>query len=101
MSKTFRYTKFAKYHYCEFSDEWEEDGDEFDYEVEDRQLLPEIVDLLFNDYFADQQGIDEKLIKEKLSNIIEENYLIDTFADQYEDTLKEIFQDEALDFYDD
>lgn len=106
MSKTFKYTKFAKYHYCEFSDEWEEDGVEFDYEVEDRDLLPVIVNLVFDDYFESNELYceNEKIahsIKENLSKMIEENDLIGTFADQYEETLKEIFKQEALDFYND
>lgn len=104
MSKTFRYTKFTKYHYCEFSDEWEEDGVEFDYEVEDRDLLREIVNLLFDDYFGDDKVICEsgertKEVKERLARLIEENDLIGAFADEYEDTLKEIFQEEAMEWY--
>lgn len=106
MSKTFNYTKFTKHHYCDFSDEWEEDGVEFDYEVENKDLLPAIVDLLVDDYFMDDNGVMHneelrKAVKEKLSKLIEENDLVEQLADQYEDTLKEIFQDEALEFYED
>lgn len=106
MSKTFRYTKFTGHYYCQYSDEWEEDGVEFDYEVEDRDLLPVIVDLVFEDYFesnelyCDNEAV-VKTIKENLAKMISESDLIGTFADQYEDTLKDIFQDEALDFYND
>ena len=106
MSKKFRYTKFTKYHYCDFSDEWEEDGIEFDYEVEDRHLLPKIVDLLFDDYFGDDKAICDseertKEVKERLKRLVDESDLIGTFADQYEDTLKEIFEQEAMEFYND
>lgn len=106
MSKTFRYTKFTKYHYCEFSDEWEEDGVEFDYEVEDKKLLPIIVNLVFEDYFeSDAVYCDNKdvvkAIKENLKRFIEESDLIGVLADQYEDNLKEIFQEEAMEFYND
>ena len=106
MSKTFRYTKFTKYHYCDYSDEWEEDGVEFDYEVDNEDLLPEIVELVFNDYFAENKVVcdsEERTneIKETLSRIIDDNYLIDTLSDQYEDTLKDIFEKEAFDFYND
>lgn len=100
MSKKFRYTKFTKYHYCEFSDEWEEDGVEFDYEVEDEDLLPEIVDLVFEEYFSDRD-YNEDLVKEKLQTIIYENDLIVTFADQYEERLKDIFEKEAMEWYND
>ena len=104
MSKIFTYTKFTKHHYCDFSDEWEEDGVEFDYEVENKDLLPIIVDLLFEDYFAKDRIIcsTEKkkvAVKEKLKKILDENDLVEVFADQYEDTLKEIFCDNAMDYY--
>ena len=106
MSKTFRYTKFTGHYYCQYSDEWEEDGVEFDYEVSDEELLPEIVDLVFEDYFGEDSVICEseertEAVKNKLRDIISDNYLIGQFADQYEDTLKEIFEREALEYYND
>lgn len=106
MSKTFRYTKFTGHYYCQYSDEWEEDGVEFDYEVEDKDLLPVIVDLLFDDYFGDDKVVKsnkefENSVKENLKNLIEEQDMIGVLADNYEDTLKEVFQEEALEFYDD
>jgi hypothetical protein len=106
MSKTFRYTKFTGHYYCQYSDEWEQDGVEFDYEVEDEDLLPEIVNLLFEDYFeSDKNYCDNeksvKAIKENLKRMVEESELIEVFADQYEETLKEIFEQEAMDFYND
>lgn len=104
MSKKFTYTKFTKYCYCGYSDEWEEDGIEFDYEVEDKDLLPVIVDLLFEDYFGKNELYCNnkeivKSLKENLTKMIKESDLIETFADQYEDELKEIFKKEALDFF--
>ena len=104
MSKTFRYTKFTGHYYCQYSDEWEEDGVEFDYEVEDKDLLPVIVNLVFEDYlesnelYCDNEEI-VKAIKESLKRFIEESELIGVLADQYEDTLKDIFEDEALERY--
>lgn len=104
MSKTFRYTKFTGHYFCKYSDEWEQDGVEFDYEVENKDLLPEIANLLYEEYFADDEDFRgnfeiEKSIKEKLAEIIENHDLVDDFADDYEDTLKDIFQNEALEFY--
>jgi signal-transduction protein with cAMP-binding, CBS, and nucleotidyltransferase domain len=68
--------------------------------------LPVIADLLFNEYFLDDKLICGsqnlvKSIKERLSKMVEENDLIEALADQYEETLKETFQDEALQFYED
>lgn len=95
MSKKFRYTKFTKYHYCEFSDEWEEDGVEFDYEVEDDRLLDVVVDLLYYEQF------EGKIEKEELIAFIKEFDLLDKIVDGYEDKLKDIFEKEAFENYDD
>lgn len=104
MSKTFNYEKVTGHYYCNYSDDWEEDYVDFEYEVEDDDLLPEIVDLLFDDYFSDDKLICEskerkKEVKERLKRLIDENDLVEVFADQYEDTLKEIFEEAALDWY--
>ena len=88
----------------DYTDEWEEDGVEFDYEVEDEDLLPVIVDLIFNAYFGDDKLVMkdkefEKLLKQKLSTLIEENDMIGMLADNYEDELKEVFYNEAMESY--
>jgi hypothetical protein len=106
MGKTFRYTKITGQYYCAYNDDYEQDGVEFDYEVEDEQLLPVLVDLMFGDYFGEDRVVldDEnltKLVKENLKRMIDEQELVETLADNYEETLKEIFQDEAMDFYND
>lgn len=98
MSKKFTYTKITGHYYCQHSDDWEQDGIDFDYEVQDRDLLPEVVALVFKDYFGDI-GFNEGDIKEGLAKMIEEQDLLDQLADNYEDTLKEIFKDEAMDWY--
>lgn len=106
MSKTFRYKKITGQYYLDYTDEWEEDGIEFDYEVEDNDLFPEIVDLVFEEYFGDDKSICEtnehkKAFKERLKKLIDENDLIGSFADQYEDTLKDMFESEAMEWYND
>lgn len=100
MSKKFRYTKFTGHYFCKYSDEWEEDGVEFDYEVDNDELLPEIVELIFKDYFSDED-YSEKSVKEKIEEIITNSDLVDWFADLYEEELKDIFKKEALEFYED
>ena len=106
MSKTFRYTKFTGHYYCQYSDEWEEDGAEFDYEVEDRDLLPVIVELVYNDYFGENDLLFDneeriKAIKEELRRFINDTDLIEPLADSYEHILKDIFRQEAFDFHND
>jgi hypothetical protein len=62
--------------------------------------------LVFEDYFesnelyCDNQEI-VKSIKENLTKMIEESDLIETFADQYEEPLKDFFEEEAMEFYED
>lgn len=91
--KKFTYTKITGHYYCQYSDEWEEDGIEFDYEVEDDRLLDVVVDLLYYEQF------EGKVTKEELRNFIEEFDLLDKIADGYESELKEMFEKEAFDSY--
>ena len=106
MSKTFRYTKITGHYYCPHSEDWEEDGVEFDYEVEDEKLLPYIVDFMFDDYFSEDKVVIKNeefrdLVKSKLKALIENKNLVGVFAENYEKQLKEIFMKEALEFYED
>lgn len=91
--KTFTYTKITGHYYCQYSDDWEEDGIEFDYEVEDDRLLDVVVDLLYYEQF------EGKVTKEELREFIEEFDLLDKIADGYEDELKDIFEKEAFESY--
>lgn len=95
MSKKFTYKKLTKCHYCSYSDEWEEDGIEFEYEVEDDDLLYILTEYVYYDYF---DSCCERL-KENIEQFIKENDLIGTLADCYEDKLKEYFKSEAMYYY--
>lgn len=97
MSKTFTYTKICEGVYNEGRDDYEEYGFEFDYEVCNEDLLPEIVNLLIEDYFGTGGG---ERLKHTLRCMINDLDLLDVLADCYEDSLKEIFEQEALDSYD-
>ena len=106
MSKKFNYTKMTGHYYCQYSDEWEEDGVEFDYEVEDKDLLPHIIELVYNDYFGENDLLcdnEERInaIKEELRRFINDTDLIEPLSDSYEHILKDIFQQEAFDFHND
>lgn len=91
--KTFTYTKITGHYYCQYSDEWEEDGVEFDYEVEEDDLADAIVQLLQEDGYFEDVEIDD--LKEFILNF----GLVDKLADEYESELKEMFEKEALDSY--
>ena len=97
MSKTFTYTKFKGHYYCQYSDEWEEDGVEFNYTVENNELLDAIVDLLYNEYFFKE----DYTLRESLKRMIEEQDLLDFLVEGYEDYLKEHFEQDALDSFED
>ena len=104
MSKTFTYTKTTGHYFCMASDEWEEYGIDFDYQVEDDEILPVLVNLLFEDYFESEPAYCDNeevvaAIKEKISNMLVDNNLVGFFANQYEDTLKEIFESDAMEWY--
>ena len=93
--RSFTYTKVTGHYYCQYSDEWEEDGIEFDYEVEEDDLADAIVQLLQEDGYFEDVEIDD--LKEFILNF----GLVDKLADEYESELKDIFEQEALDSYDD
>lgn len=100
MSKTFRYTRVISRAY----DNCEEDGVEFDYRVDNEELLPAIVNILFEDYYEGNRQISEskeltKSLKEGIRKMVNDNELIDTFADIYEDWLKEVFRNDAMDWF--
>ena len=104
MSKTFTYTKPTGHYYCQYSDDWEEYGVDFEYKVEDKELLDEIVPMIIDEYFGEEKDFyaDENLwnsIKQKMKDLIYDNDLLDGLVERYEDTLKDIFYDEAIKSY--
>lgn len=104
MSKTFRYTRINSRCYDSYRDSYEEDGVDFDYSVDNDEMLPVIANFLFEDYFENNPQIVEnkeltKSIKEGIRQMIKENDLIDIFAETYEDGLKETFRDDAMDWF--
>ena len=106
MSKTFIYTKPTGHYYCQYSDDWEQDGIDFEYRIEDRELLEEVIPLIMEEYFGDDKEIFNNesaysVVKARIKQIIDDNYLLDAFVDRYEETLKDIFYEEAIKAYDD
>ena len=105
MSKTFRYFKKTG----ELRDrlgEW--DGDKgywFEYEVDEENLQEAIVDLLFDVYFdketTDTFSVSQKVaIKEALKNLTDDNGNWEELYNDFEDDLKSMFEEEALDSLD-
>ena len=104
MSKTFRYTRVMSRAYDSYRDSYEDDGVEFDYYVSNEELLPVIVNILFEDYFEKNKQIAEnkeliKSVKASIKEMVTVNDLLDIFVEAYEDDLKEIFRDDAMDWF--
>lgn len=85
----FTYTKIVKRYYCNASDEWEEEGIDFDYEPTTEQLKDEVKELITRDY------------GESSWSMIDELDLVECVAQFYEDELKDIFEEEAMEWYND
>lgn len=102
----FTYTKLKGVKYLEATDEYEEFGDEFEYEPSEEDLLDAIVDCVYDEYLRDKTelSLDIKFVittKKFISDFIKDFDLTDELAECYEDELWSIFEDEAIEFYDD
>lgn len=86
---TFTYTKITNTYYLSDTDEWEEDGIEFTYEPTYQQLKQEVKELITRDY------------GESSWSMIDELDLVECVAQFYEDELKDIFEQEAMEWYND
>ena len=86
---TFKYTKITNTYYLSDTDEWEEDGIEFTYEPTYQQLKQEVKELITRDY------------GESSWSMIDELDLVECVAQFYEVELKDIFEQEAMEWYND
>ena len=85
----FTYTKITESCYLEETDEIEEFGDEFDYEPTRYDLERELQPIIEKEYgFMAWQMIDDL-------------DLIEEVAERYEEELKDIFEQEAMEWYND
>lgn len=84
---TFRYTVIKESCYLEQTDEIEEFGDEFDYTPSTEALSSALKSIVVRDY-----GLDAWVIVADLD-------LVEYVAEYYEEELKDIFEQEAMDFY--
>jgi hypothetical protein len=94
MSKTFIYEKVYGSSYDERRDKTEYYGSEIEYEVDNKDLLDAVIELIIEDYF------NGKDVRQALKYLIKDIDLLDILVEYYEDSLKEVFEQEALDSYD-
>lgn len=85
----FTYTKITGHYFCKSSDEWEEDGIEFTYQPNYYSLRQEIKLLVIRDY------------GEKAWEMVEDLDLFECVAEGYKEELKDIFEEEAMEWYND
>lgn len=97
--KTFTYTKITDQVYLEYSDEYEEYGDDFDYDASADEMIPLIARYLYEDYYADIPTVNFKDMYDNLVTMIEDLDLIDKLSDDYYDRLKEDLEDKAYESY--
>ena len=97
--KTFTYTRITDQAYLEYSDEYEEFGDEFDYDASDDEMIPLIARYLYTDYYADIPNVNFKDIYDNLVKMIEDLDLVDKLSDDYYDRLKWDLEDTARESY--
>lgn len=90
MGKSFTYEIITECGYIENSDEYDYWGDEFEYEVDYRDLEDAIVDIIAEGYFNG----DKKLIKE----FLDDYDLYDYLAEGLEDELRDYFEEEAFEW---
>ena len=93
MSITFTYTKITGQYYLDYTDEWEEYGVDFEYEVDSEQIAKEVAKLVNRDYF--KYGDNSKAIELFISDCD----ILEEVAEMYYDELREIFREEAMESY--
>lgn len=92
MSITFTYTKITGQYYLDYTDEWEEYGVDFDYEVSEDKLLDAVVDLLKDEYLKNMK-------REEIETFIKDFDLLESLVESYIYELREMFEQEAFESY--
>lgn len=93
------YTKTKETGYISSSDEWEEFGDDFDYEPNIIDEYTALANFIYNDYFPNSQfnQAQKSVIIEALYNFIRDSEMatIDALEKYYFEDLKDWFEKEA------
>lgn len=99
MSKTYTYyIPTGADYYSEQTDETFCEETEYDYQVSDDEIKNAILDIVYELYF-DKCALDDdkkKKIKKSIAIFLDENDLIDTLVDNFDNDLKDYFEEEAI-----
>lgn len=103
MSKVFTYEIIRDSVLLEGTDEYEEVVEEFEYEVQDNDLYEGVVDCIYFEFFKKTDlayRVDYELaVKKGLLNFIKSCCDLEVLVDDYEDKLKEMFEELAIEEY--
>lgn len=99
MSKIFNYVIPGDIYYLESTDENEEYGaEEFEYEVDDKDLEEAVIDIVYRNYF---NNFDNEKLKKSIEYFISDFDLLDKLVDEFEDELHEYFREKAFESLED
>lgn len=103
MSKVFTYNKIINSVLLEGTDEYEEVAEEFEYEVQDNDLYEAVVDCIYSEFFKKTDlayRVDYALaVKKGLLNFVKSCCDLEALVDDYEEELKEMFEELAIEEY--
>ena len=104
MSKTLKYTKITSSMYLEGTDEVEEFGEDFEYEVDDKDLIEAFAHIIYDCHFngkemKEYQSFYSQALQGLKSFLEDNDYLLDDLFERYEEEILEYFKDEAMDCY--
>lgn len=104
MEKKFNYRFKTKEYYLPYTDENEYDYNDYDYTANDKELLDAVVDLVFDNYYKGKHELSLNIgyvveVKRGLRAFIFNSDNLETLVDQYEDELKDYFEDFAYEEY--
>lgn len=95
-----RYTKITGGGYIEGSDEWEEWGDDFDYEIDFHEELDALCHIILDVHFSNVAVLNSECRKELLksikSMILQCDDALEYYERIYEDEIWDYFKDEAF-----
>jgi hypothetical protein len=100
MTKTLHYEFTTESHYLEATDEIEDYGEDFYFEVDENEILNALPYIIYDMYFdgkemRDFQSFFSQAIKGLKDFIRDNDYMLMQLAEDYEEQLKDYFREEA------
>ena len=84
-------------------DETVEETEEFEYEVDDEELLDAVTDFIYDDYFSKTNIADNCeyvfAVKKGIKKLINDYDNLDEYVEEYDSELKDYFEAEAKEYY--